>query len=190
MSLRKKLLISSVFGSGFLYVYYSCDGGFPRSLMRPRACLTSIMRTYSTWRFVESPDKSYEFGRFGLWSMAELAVGIITGCLPVMPKFFQHVGPKTHSVFSTTRVTPASDSSKTFSSTTLKKSNILFGKHSTGLGTSNAETSPYASQPHGEYCMLDEFGASQHQVDRNSIAVPSGGAATRRDDLEHGHQES
>ena len=158
--------------------------------MRPRACVTSIIRTYTTWRFVESPDTSYGLGRLGLWSMAELTIGIITGCLPVMPKFFQHVGPKLHSVFSTARVTPASDSSKTFTFATLKKSKLLFGKHSTGLGTSDADTSPYASQPHGVYCMLDEFGASQHQADRNSIAVPTGGAATIRDDLEHGHQES
>ena len=148
------------------------------------------MRTYSTWRIVESPDKIYELGRFGLWCTAELAVGIITGCLPVMPKLFQHVGPKLYSVFSTTRVTPASDYSKTFTSNTLRKSKLPFGKHSTGLGTFDADTSPYVWQPHGEYCMLDEFGLSQHQADRNSIAVPSGGAATRRDDLEHGHQES
>lgn len=158
--------------------------------MRPRACLTSIMRTYSTWRFVESPDKSYEFGQFGLWSTAELAVGIITGCLPAMLKFVQHVRPKLHSAFSTTRSTPASDFSKTFTFTILTKIKNSFGKHRTGVGTSDADTSSYASQPHGEYCMLDEFGASQHQENRDPILTPSGGAATRRDDLEYGNQES
>lgn len=158
--------------------------------MRPRVRLTSIMRTYSAWRFVESPDISYELGRFGLWSTAELAVGIITGCLPTMPKFVQHVGLKLHGAFSTTGSTPASDSSKTFASTTLTRIKTPFGKHSTGLGTSDADTSPYASQPHGKYCMLDELGASQHQENRDPIPRPSGGAATRRDYLEYEHQES
>ena len=146
------------------------------------------MRTYFTWRFVESPDKSYEIGRFGLWSTAELAVGNITGCLPTMPGLVQHVRPKLRSVFSTTRSTPASDSSRKFTSTTLAKIKTPFGKHSAGLGISDADTSPYASQPHGEYFMLDEFITSQHQEDRDSISIPSGGVATRRDDLEYGHQ--
>ena len=156
--------------------------------MRPRVCLTSIIRTYFTWRFIKSPDKSYETGPFSLWTIAELAVGIITGCLPTMPKLVQHVGLKLRSAFSTTRSTPASDSNKTITSTTLTKIKTPFGKHSAGLGIADADTSPHASQPHGEYCMLDEFITSQHQEDRDSISIPSGGVATRRDDLEYGHQ--
>ena len=30
----------------------------------------------------------------GLWGWAELAIGILVGCLPVAPRFFQHIGPK------------------------------------------------------------------------------------------------
>ena len=144
------------------------------------------MRTYSSWRFVESSDKSYECGRFGLWGNAELAVGIITGCLPTMPRFVQHVGPKLHSAFSGTRSMLASNASKTSTSTTLSKIKGSFSKHSVGLGTSRVDTPPYASQPHGDYCMLDEFGASQHQGNRDPPMIPGGGAATRRDDLEYG----
>ena len=149
------------------------------------------MRTHSTWRFVESPDKSYYFGTFGLWSTAELAIGIITGCLSVMPRFIQHVGPKLHELFSVPS-TPASISgqdpkSKAFNPTTLTKIKIPLGRHSTVLGTPDADSHPYA-QPQGEYRMLDDFGASQHQADRDPIPAPGGGATTRRDDLEHGHQ--
>ena len=149
------------------------------------------MRTYYTWRFVESSDKSYYFGPFGLWSTAELAIGIITGCLSVMPRFIQHVGPKLHQVFSI-QSTPAKTSgqdprSKVFNSTTLTKIKIPYGRHSIGLSTPDTDTSSYA-QPQGEYCMLDDFGASQHRADRDPIPAPGGGAATRRDDLEHGHQ--
>ena len=148
------------------------------------------MRTYSTWRFVGSTDKSYELGRFGLWSTAELAVGIIAGCLPVMPRFVQHVGPKIHSGFSTARSLHATDSDKTFPSTILTKIKNPAGKHGTGLGPSDADTLSYASQPHGEYFMLDEVGASQHHGNCNPMLTASGGAATRRDDLEYGNRGS
>ena len=159
--------------------------------MRLRACLTSIMRTYYTWQFVDSSDKSHEFGRFGLWSAAELAVGIITGCLPVMPKFIQHIGSKFHTMFSTQSM-PASNSghdprSRPFNFTTFTSIKSPFINRSTGLSTSDADTHPYA-QPHGEYCMLDEFGASQHQKGCNLIPTPGGGATTKQDDLEYGRQ--
>ncbi len=32
--------------------------------------------------------------QMGFWSYAELATGVIISCLPVIPKFFQHVGPR------------------------------------------------------------------------------------------------
>ena len=122
--------------------------------------------------------------------MAELAVGIITGCLPVMPKFVQHVGPKLHSAFSTARSSPATDSDKMFASTILTKIKNPAGKHGTRLGPSDADTLSYASRPHGEYCMLDEFGASQDRENRDTMLTATGGAATRRDDLEYGSRES
>ena len=151
------------------------------------------MRTHSNWRFVESPDKSYYFGTFGLWSTAELAIGIITGCLSVMPRFIQHIGLRLHELFSV-QSTPASISgqdsrSKAFNSTTLTKIKIPFGRHSTALDTPDADTSSYA-QPHGEYCMLDDFRVPQHRADHDRIPAPGGGAATRRDDLEHGIKDS
>ena len=148
------------------------------------------MRTYYTWRFVESPDRSYNLGRYGLWSRAELAVIVITGCLPTMPKFVQHVRPKLHSVFSPLGSTPATDSSKTSTSPTLTKIKAPLGKHSSWLSTPDSEVYPYTSQPHGEYCLLDEFGTSQRQANRDPILAPGKGVATRRDDLEYGHQGS
>ena len=149
------------------------------------------MRTHSTWRFVESPDKSYYFGTFGLWSTAELAIGIITGCLSVMPRFIQHVGPKIHQVLSIqstlASIAGQDPRSKAFNSTTLARIKIPSDRHSTALSTPDADKYPYA-QPQGEYRMLDDFGASQHRADRDPIPAPGGGTATRRDDLEYGHQ--
>ena len=43
---------------------------------------------------VTSPDITYLVVPMGLWSFAELATGVIISCLPVIPRFFQHVGPR------------------------------------------------------------------------------------------------
>ncbi len=32
--------------------------------------------------------------QMGLWTYAELATGVVVSCLPVIPKFFQHIGPR------------------------------------------------------------------------------------------------
>ena len=40
------------------------------------------------------PDKTYHIMQMCLWNYAELATGVFISCLPVIPKFFQHVGPK------------------------------------------------------------------------------------------------
>ncbi|KAL9124965.1 MAG: hypothetical protein Q9175_008152 [Cornicularia normoerica] len=76
MPMRKKILMMGVFATGFL------------------ACITSIVRTYYSFQVAKSSDKSYKLELMGLWGWAELAIGIIVGCLPVMPKFIQQVGPK------------------------------------------------------------------------------------------------
>lgn len=37
---------------------------------------------------------TYYLVPMGMWGDAELSTGIIISCLPIMPKFFQHVAPK------------------------------------------------------------------------------------------------
>ena len=41
-----------------------------------------------------SPDITYHMVQMGLCTFAELATGVIISCLPVIPKFFQHVYPR------------------------------------------------------------------------------------------------
>lgn len=148
----------------------------------------SIMRTYYTWQIARSPDKSYFFAAFGLWSDAEFAVGIIIGCFPVMPKFFQHVGPKVSEVFSfRSRSTSTSGNdprnrSKTLNTDVVAKTINPFAKYRTGSSTFEFSNDPYA-QLHGEYYTLD--GLERPQSQATLVAGP--GVATRRDDLEYGH---
>ena len=75
------------------------------------------MRTYYSYQVPKSFDKSYNLELMGLWGWAELAIGIIVGCLPVTPKFFQHVGPKVLNVFaSVSKSDVQSDMSPTYGS--------------------------------------------------------------------------
>ncbi|ERF70422.1 hypothetical protein EPUS_04700 [Endocarpon pusillum Z07020] len=58
------------------------------------ACVTSIMRTYYTWKVLKSPDVSYNVIIMGYWTIAEITTGIVVSCLPVMPKLFHHYTSK------------------------------------------------------------------------------------------------
>lgn len=40
----------------------------------------------------------------GLWTYAELSTGTCISCLPVIPKFFQHIGPKLSSALTTLKI--------------------------------------------------------------------------------------
>ena len=64
--------------------------------------MTSVLRTYYTWKLVTQPDISYNVIIMGLWTLAELATGVIVCCAPVLPRFFRHTGPKIYHAFSTT----------------------------------------------------------------------------------------
>lgn len=64
------------------------------------ACIAAVIRTYYTWKITQSTDFSYNLVPFGAWTYIELAIGIIISCLPVIPRFFQHFGPKLRATFS------------------------------------------------------------------------------------------
>lgn len=155
------------------------------------------MRTYYTWRVVELSDKSYRLDPFGLWCSAELSASVIVGCLPAMPKFFQHIGPKVSKVFSLQSKSASSSAhdrggrSKISKNGALTKIKGSFVKHGAGLNLSEPDNDPY-SQIHGEYYTLNEFEASQPQAMMTyaPTQAPDVRIATRRGDLEYGHQES
>ncbi|KAL8800151.1 MAG: hypothetical protein Q9200_007339, partial [Gallowayella weberi] len=47
----------------------------------------------------EIGDFSYNITIMGIWTWAEITAGILVSCLPVMPRFFQHIGPKVYASF-------------------------------------------------------------------------------------------
>lgn len=73
---RRKILVTLVFATGFL------------------ACIASIVRTYYTFKIALGPDVTYNVVVMGLAAAAELSIGVVVSCSPVLPRFFQHIGPK------------------------------------------------------------------------------------------------
>lgn len=64
------------------------------------AGVTSILRVYYAWEIVKSHDISYNIAKIGFWTFAEISIGIIVCCAPVLPKFFRHFGAKLYGTLS------------------------------------------------------------------------------------------
>lgn len=137
------------------------------------ACLTSILRTEASFRIVGKHDQTYELIPLAFWSSvppisssitsvadlfvrdAEMASGIICGCMPVVPQFFRHFVPKIKSHFST------DNRSKTESA---------------------SRSTPFAANPvapwseHDEFHNLKEnhFSIDLHSLDQTSNAPQDG----------------
>ena len=62
--------------------------------------MTSILRTWYTFRINRSEDVSYNLTLLGLWTWAETTIGTLVACLPVLPRFVQHIWPKILSLVS------------------------------------------------------------------------------------------
>jgi len=76
LTYKKKLGLIGIFGTGLL------------------ACAFSIIRVFYTFRLASSNDTSYYAILLGLWGIAEVAMGYLCVCLPVIPQFFKIVRPK------------------------------------------------------------------------------------------------
>lgn len=178
LSLKKKILLTMIFATGFF------------------ACTTSILRTYYTWKIVQSPDISYNIMPFGLWSAAELATGIIISCLPVIPKFFQHIGPKVSSViafkFKSRNYSGIERASaKTSDQARAEKLKLPDFKHTfTSIFSDTKKDNDHGmygqeTLPEGEYVTLhEETAIPRHDATRELIQMPAAKLATTRDDLE------
>ncbi len=158
--------------------------------------MTSILRAYYTWQIFQSRDMSYNAVNMGFWAYAEIGIGIIVSCVPVLPRFFQHFSPKLYATFaSKSKSKPGSSSSprqarsrspvvieKPRDSTESSKKLFTKGSGRRERGTLeiwNEAYHPSTVEVEGEYVTLDEYDA---------VLPPemTKGTATKRDDLESG----
>lgn len=61
---------------------------------QPRACSASIARLYYSIQLSVTGDLSYYMLGACLWAYAEIWIGLLCCCLPVLPKFVKIVGPR------------------------------------------------------------------------------------------------
>ncbi len=158
--------------------------------------MTSILRLYYFGQLYQLRDTSYNVGRTDLWSLAEIGIGIIVSCMPVLPRFFRHFSPKIYATFaSQSKPKPGSSSSPRQAGSrspvviekprdSAESSKKLFtkgsGRRETGtLEIWNEAYHPSTVEVEGEYVTLDEYDA---------VLPPemTKGTATKRDDLESG----
>ncbi|KAL9068037.1 MAG: hypothetical protein Q9161_006482 [Pseudevernia consocians] len=159
--------------------------------------MTSIVRTYYSFQVPTSTDKTYNLELMGLWGWAELATGTIVSCLPVMPRFIQHVGPKLHKTFLSPRsnhkidkahvMQAAHEVPKTKAFTNIQRPSATCG----ASAISDPPANPYHPPPwlHGEYLPPVTFDSSLPSTITalEPARPPSVIVATRRDDdLEFG----
>ena len=161
--------------------------------MKIRACVTSIVRTYYTWKIVQSSDITYNLCIMGLWAYAEISIGIIVSCLPVLPKFFNHFGPRIYGSFSlqtwsVTLLRPkmrsTGNTDKTGTSSRLRR---LFTERSGENSIPGIwNDSNHSSELKGAYINLDKYETqSPKSAGTNGITpTPVNGPATRREGLE------
>ena len=157
----------------------------------------SVVRTYYGWHLAGSSDESYMLAICGLCSDAELSVGIFVSCSPIMPKFFQYIGPKLSEALScqSKAVSKIGDNSghrnlrpEIHTSTKIKNP---FAKYKAGLSVVESCNGPYA-QLYGDCYTRNGSEESQPQAATGfaPIQVPGAKVATRRGDLEYGDQDS
>ena len=165
--------------------------------------MASIVRTYYTWVVHRGADESYSLGFLNICGAAELATGIIVGCLPIMPKFLQHVSIKVAEAFSfASRPTikssqeigqeskAQSNTPKANALTSIKRS---FAKYKAGADVTESWSDLYhpRAENSDDYLTLTEFdGPSLPMTEPLQPWSRGGGIATRREDLERGSETS
>ena len=161
--------------------------------------MAAIVRAYYTWVVARAADESYSQVVLYLCSAAELAIGIIVGCLPIMPKFLQHAGVKVSKAFSFASrstiksrqdiVQESKGQSNTPKANALNSIKRSFAKYKAGADVTESWSDPYHSRAenHGDYLTLTEFDAPSLQATESvQPCSRGGGIAPRREDLEHG----
>ena len=119
----------------------------------------SILRTIYSWKIIKSADKSYNIMIMGHWAYAEVSVGIVVGCLPIMHKFGQHFGRKICGSFS-----HKSESVQSWSAESSTKANHMskftryLAERSSGTVAADTGNEPFNPKAglKGKYVTIDE----------------------------------
>ncbi|MCJ1375713.1 hypothetical protein MMC20_006950 [Loxospora ochrophaea] len=115
LATRRKFEISAVFLTGIF------------------AWISSVLRLTTTLNARGNPDQTYALTPVAIWSVAEIAGGLVCSSLPILPRFFSHTNAKF-------KVTACHILPKPWSSFIIKDSEVP-------SAPSNSWQKPYASNP-------------------------------------------
>lgn len=157
--------------------------------------MTSIVRTYYSFQVPKTSDRTYKLELMGLWGWAELTIGIIVGCLPVMPKFIHHIAGQISRTFSPKSRDGVRAAYGQINRNEPSKANAItkiHGPFANHVGENMLESSTDMYSPHarlfGEYLTSDNFESLSLSAVKiyEPIHTPSIVISNRRDDLEYG----
>ena len=129
----------------------------------------------------------------GMWTYAELSTGIVISCLPVIPKFFQHIRPKIFSALtlrSTSRKDSGNESASSAPSEKVRadsKIKLPSFKNAFTSVASHTEKDNEQPRPQSEYVQLhEETAIPRGDATPELSQIPGAKLTTARDDLERG----
>jgi len=88
------------------------------------ACICSSARLVYSVLLITSDDTTWNIIAVGSWAIAEISIGILCSCLPVIPKFIKTIGPKVLGSSSRSRLSTAL---KTYGSAVTRNSRNPYG---------------------------------------------------------------
>ncbi|KAJ4400329.1 hypothetical protein N0V91_008788 [Didymella pomorum] len=92
MNLRKKLMVMAMFSVGIIVI------------------IISALRLYTLAHFAKSQNITWDYFEAGYWSLLEIDVSIICGCMPAHRLLLSRLWPKVRLTFNSTKGLPATSS--------------------------------------------------------------------------------
>ncbi|KAJ4983425.1 CFEM domain-containing protein [Stagonosporopsis vannaccii] len=92
MNLRRKLMVMAMFSVGIIVI------------------VISALRLYTLAHFAKSQNITWDYFEAGYWSLLEIDVSIVCGCMPAHRLLLSRLWPKVKLTFNSRRSTPASSS--------------------------------------------------------------------------------
>ena len=151
--------------------------------------MASIVRTYYSWKIPTATDLTFDLQFQGRWTEVEMVIGVVVSCLPVMPRFFQHIGPGIYGVLPLGSSTKKKFAPSSWSTRDTNQLVIPGKQQGSGQRSGAIRDALNDSQVElkGEYINLDK-----HEVQQSRRATPlelvptmADQPSTKREVLEH-----
>lgn len=121
----------------------------------------------------------------GLWTLAEVSIGTMVCCAPVLPKFFRHFGSKLYGTFSS-KTKFGKDAQPQYSHTVVAEQNSELSGPFKKLPSIDGGTYPSSAMGKGDFLTVANHGKmlTRGNPVSHGDSTTRKGLATKRDNLE------